>query len=749
MQPFSVGAWRVNPDLGVLTRGESHKRLQPKVMEVLSCLVERSGDLVTREELLSRVWGERAVSDEPLTRCIAELRSAFEDSARKPQYIETLPKRGYRLIAPVQVSVSEPAEQGGTMHARNKKLVTLAWSGGIALLLIAAILAWHFGRTAPPTNPALAEPSLVVLPFANLSGEAEQDFLADGISATLTQVLSRDARLKVVAHTSASAFKGQAVDVREIGRKLSVSALLEGSVQRDENLLRVTAQLIDSTAGTTLWSASYDRPVDGLFELQDEIAAEVSTALQLTLLQDETARGRYYGARDFDAYLEYVRGLQALGQRTTFSLAFAIEQFRSVTEQDPTFALAWVGLAEAVLVNQWYSDVPLDEATDQADAALTRALQLEPDLGDAWSVLGFMEFKRANYEESEQAFRKAVALAPNNARAWFQYGTLLNDTGRPAEAIEKHRRSSLLDPMAPVVLTAIGVSLEKMGRFEEAMQQYRKVTEIVPGYPAAYDRLGMLEWSVFGRPDAALARHRTALGLDAANTWTRSLVAEMALGLEDREMAEAWVAAALRTGASKLYPNQSKALLMAYRGDGSAARMQFARRWLADAFTYADIDTMLRLYRDAALELGETGKALGLYREYLPGLFEDTQPLTVATFGPAIDVALLLQYSGDQAAADRLLGGAWEVIEKLPRNGCCGYGLADVEILAISGSPDEAVARLGEAYDTGYRVFWWWHTLRNPNLASLKDREDYRSVVDRFRQRAARERDKLSAQRLP
>lgn len=743
MQPFSVGAWHVHPNTGTIVRGELEKRLQPKVMEVLLSLVSRPGDLVTREELLTDVWGERAVSDEPLTRCIGELRSAFEDSAAKPRYIETLPKRGYRLIAPVAESEDNRQSVFDVVSDHGRSRSWVIWIIALMVLSAGIFLAWQFWPAEPSGPLVPPEPSLAVLPFENLSGSAEQEFLADGISATLTQVLSRDTRLKVVARTSAFAFKGRTADVREIGRQLGVNALLEGSVQRQRDTLRVTSQLVEVSGGTTIWSGAYDRPVDNLFELQDEIASEVAAALQLTLLDDEVLNASPYGARNFDAYLEYVRGLEALNQRTTSSLAFAISQFQSVAEMDPTFALAWVGLAEALLVNQWYADVPLDEALDQAAAALDKAAALEPKLGEVWSVMGLLEFKRANYEASERALKRAVALAPNNARAWFLYGTLLNDTGRPEEAIEKHRRSALLDPMAPVVLTAIGVSLEKLGRFEEASQQYQQATVVDAGYPAAYDRIGLLLWSVYGRPAEALAEHRTALSLDTQNTWTRTLVAEMAMDLVDPEMAETWVDAALETGGNKLSPNQSKALLMVFNNEIPAERLVFARRWLDDAFTYADLDTMLRLYRDAALELGQGELALELYRSFLPELFLEKPEITVALYGPAIDVALLMKNNGDHETAGRLLQSAWEVTTQLPRIGCCGFGLADVEVLALSGRADEAVIHLAEAYESGFRVRWWWETLHNPNLSSLKDNENYQSLLDRFKQRADWERKSL------
>lgn len=751
MEPFLVGSWVVRPDEGTLSRGEVRKRLQPKVMQVLQCLAGRPGEVIGRESLLHAVWGDRVVSDEPLTRCIGELRSAFEDSAATSEYIETLPKRGYRLLAPV-VPADPAVGRPLTRPAAAKPWRRGHWLAvALSALAAAAGLSWWLSRPPPvTTGPAPGEPyALAVLPFVNIGASGDEEVLAAGMTETLTHMLSRNDRLRVVARTSAFAFKDRALDVREIGRQLGVDALLEGSVQRDGGTLRVTAQLVDSATGVNLWSSAFDRPVASVLVVQDEIASAVAVALHAALLDADSHRWGEFGAENFDAYLAYVHGLEGLRLRTTTSLAAAIGHFRRAVELDASFAMAWVGLAETLMVNQWYADVSLEDSLRHAEEAVGRALALDPNLGEAWSVVGLMEFRRADYAASERALQRAVALAPNNARAWFLYGTLLNDTGRPAEALEKHRASAALDPLAPVVLTAIGVALEKLGRFDEALEQYRKVTRVDAAYPAAHDRLGILHWTAYGRAHDALEAHREALRLDPQNTWTRPLVVELALGLDHPGMAEAWLEDALRTGASKLYPNQSRAQLMAFRGGDAGARMTLARRWLDDAFTYADRDMMLRLYRDAALERGEIDSALQLYREFLPQLFEPGLEMTTALFGPAIDLAWLLRLTGARDLADTLLGQAWEVVETLPRTGCCGHGLADVEILAIGGRHDDAVARLQQAFDAGFRSSWWWHTRGNPNLSSLEDRADYQALIDRFRARAAEDRSTLRGSPLP
>lgn len=740
---FHVGAWRVHPDEGLLERDGEQRRIQPKVMDVLLCLARQPGELMSREEILHVVWGERAVSDEPLTRCIAELRSAFDDQASNPAYIETLPKRGYRLIAPVQPAADATARPPGR-----------AWLA-VLLLLVMVALAWAWWSERPQQGPdapdsALSEvgdpPVIAVLPFVNLEGSDEQDYLSDGLTETLTQVLARQSGLAVVARSSAFAFKDAALDVRDIGARLGVDAVLEGSVQREGDELRITARLVDAHQGVHLWADAYDRRLEGIFEVQDDIAAEVTAALRSTLLDEGEAQ---FGARDPEAWLLYARGLDAMRGRSVASMESALDAFRRAVERDPSFALGWLALGDALVVHQWYADVPLEDALSEAERAVETALDLDPGLAGAHALTGRIAFRRGEYEDAEAAFKRAVALAPGDADAWFRYGTLLNGLGRAEEALDMHRRAVRLDPLSAVALNAAGVSLEKLGRFDEALEQYRTVLRVHPDFAPTHDRLGLIQWNAFGRADLALAAHREALALDPASAYSRTVVSEMMLDLDDQERASEWAAAALEQAGRNLYPNLSLAYLQAFRGDEPAVRMAHAERWLRAAATYADVDAFLRLYRDAALQVGDLGAALALYRERLPGLFEPGVQIDVARYGPAIDLALLLQLEGAHEQADRLLERAWQAISELPRNGCCGHGLADVEVLALSGRGDEAMATLQQAYDSGYRMQWWWHTRRNPNLASLEDREDYQALLRRFVERAAQDRARLPADAAP
>ena len=362
--------------------GPAIARVTPKTMDVLLCLAENAGHVVERDVLVRKVWGERAVSDEPLTRCIGELRQAFGDSRSAPDYIQTVPKRGYRLLANVEIEGEE--EQTGatnrfpTMGQIWHERSVLSKLGVVAVAAAAIVLA-YLGLSEPQPRAGAditggMQPAVAVLPFENLSGNPDEEHLSDGLADMLTHVLARIDGLTVIARTSAFAFKGKNEDVRLIGEKLGVHALLEGSVQRDGDMLRITTQLVDTEAGGHIWSGSFDRPVDNFFAVQDEVAAAVASALRVAMAGQQV-QSAIAGTRSFEAYDAYLMGRQLLNRRTSESLAEAVGYFRRAIDLDPDYALAHIGLADTYILLNWYANVPRAEMAAQAEPAIARALE--------------------------------------------------------------------------------------------------------------------------------------------------------------------------------------------------------------------------------------------------------------------------------------------------------------------------------------------------------------------------------------
>ena len=298
---FNLGEWTVFPLEGRLLGAKSEQRVQPKSMDVLLYLAENADRVVEREDALRSVWGERAQTDEPLTRCIGELRRALNDTRSEPEYIQTIPKRGYRLVMPVMPLATAESATGPelTEPQRLLRLATMKKIGiGAAVLLIAAVLEVGIERMLSDTDSSgaeqtvadsLAEDSIAVLPFANIGSDSSQEYFSDGISEELLNLLSRYSELRVISRTSAFSYKGRNVDLPTIAAELNVAYILEGSVRRSEDSVRITANLIDARSDANLWSETYDRTLDDIFAIQDEIAGTVVSRLEATLLSNSSS----------------------------------------------------------------------------------------------------------------------------------------------------------------------------------------------------------------------------------------------------------------------------------------------------------------------------------------------------------------------------------------------------------------------------------------------------------------------------
>ena len=733
---FNIGEWRVLPLEGRMIGPDGINRLQPKTMDVLLVLAERDGAVVTREELLSAVWEGRAMSDEPLTRCIGDLRRKLGDSREEPTYIETIHKRGYRLLPPVSGLEPESVDETDDAAAQKRQLITF---GGFTLLL-ASILAVGYlllpwsdrgvtgvDNTSPTalTHLKSERPAIAVLPFLNLSPDPADDSLADGTAETLTRVLSRMGDLKVVARSSAFVFR-EAEDVRVIGDSLQVDAVLEGSVQKHDNVIRITTQLVATDDGRHLWAAAFDRPMANLFAVQDEIAAEVAAALQLTLFHDSDAsRG---GTEDFEAYREYLLGREQTQMRTVESIAAAERHFSRAIELDPEYALAYVGYADAVILQHYYSTRPIQEIDVVARPAIETALDLNPDLGEAYASLGFLLFNLDEFDQSEDALQRAITLSPNYARGYFGYGTLFNDTGRPAEALTMHLRALDLNPLAPHINSAVAAAYEKLGRFDEAISQYERTVEIAPYFGAVYYRLGRLKWEIEGDAAATKQLYEQAMAVDPGNPWGPNWMARLFLDLGDDTRAAEWLAIAELSG-EDIATEELRALLLTREGGQSPQRVEIAQRYYSESRFQGFRDRFLRIVRDAHLEQNRPDAAIALYRETHPELFQDEPSIDWLNFTLAVDLAHVLAQTGQQKGVETLLRRTEDYIAGIPRLGCCDYGLTDVEIAAIRGDEEQALTALEQAIDEGWKVDWWWDTEYNPNLQVLTSNERYHGLL--------------------
>jgi TolB-like protein/DNA-binding winged helix-turn-helix (wHTH) protein/tetratricopeptide (TPR) repeat protein len=486
-------------------------KLRPQPMRVLRILAERAGDVVTREELHKLLWAEETFVDfeHGLNTSIKELRATLNDSANAPRYVETLPKLGYRMIVPVEAEKAGtaavegvPSETAGLIaptaprveeagipaDARPREsrfwIWAMAFGVGVALLLgIVGYVKWrHMQSQQPATSGRLM---LAVLPFENLTGDQAQEYFADGLTEEMIAQLGRiDAeRLGVIARTSVVRYKGSGQQPQSIGRDLGVQYLLEGSVRRDAEKVRVSAELIRVGDQSPVWGKQYDRELSNVLALQAEIAQEIAAEIRLSLGGTRNSPSASKHQVTPEAYDLYLRGRYFWHGRSTEGLLRASDYFQQAVEKDPQYARAYAGLADSYAVLGEYILRPPNEVMPKARAAALRAIELDPTLAEGHASLAVVA---QNYDWDwklvEVEYRKAIELDPNYATAHHWYAESLALTGRFDEAIGEIERARQLDPLSLIVAADRGAIFYFARRYDQAIEQFRSVLEMDPGF---------------------------------------------------------------------------------------------------------------------------------------------------------------------------------------------------------------------------------------------------------------------------
>src|SRR5499427_7277522 len=394
------GLFEANLESGELLRQGTKVRLQEQPFQILSLLLEKPGEVVTREELRARLWPADTFVDfdHGLNAAIKRLRDALGDSAENPRFIETLSRRGYRFIAPLNDTVAD-------------------------------------FRTAPALSAT--RDSIVVLPFINISADAENEFFADGITEEIINALAQIRDLHVVARSSAFSFKGKHIDPRVVGEQLNVRTVLEGSVRRADNRLRITVQLVNAADGYHLWSERYDREMKDVFTIQDEIARSIARRLQVEFEGDEAAALIKPGTQNPEAYRLYAKGRALLYKRGS-AIPRALDCCQRAVTLDPMYAPAWAGLAESHIALGYFGFTPASESMPKGLEAARRAIAIDPLLADAHSALAMASLMGTwDREEARREFLRAIELNPKylQAHAWYGLFYLQWSEGQLAEGM--------------------------------------------------------------------------------------------------------------------------------------------------------------------------------------------------------------------------------------------------------------------------------------------------------------------------
>jgi TolB-like protein len=411
----------------LLQAADREVQLRPKSFDVLVYLVENADRLVPKEELINAIWPNVVVTDESLTHCVSELRNALGDSTQT--IIKTVPRRGYRFAAPVSRLATSPAP----IDAVASQPPTPS----------------DIGRNAEPPLPD--RPSIAVLPFQNMSGDPEQEYFADGVVEDVITALSRFSGLFVIARNSSFTYKGRAVDVKQVGRELGVRYVLEGSVRKAWDRMRIVAQLIDAANGAHLWADRFDGALEDVFQLQDRVTEGVVTAIAPKLEQAEIVRARRKPTENLDAYDYFLRGCESLHLNTQDSTTEALRLFSKAIELDPNFAAAY-GMAAFCYVarraSRWVTDRAQEVA--EADRLARKAVQLGADDAVALARGGHaLAYVVEDFDAGKLFIDRALALNPNLAPAWFASGWLRVWMGEPETAIKHTARLMRMSPVDP------------------------------------------------------------------------------------------------------------------------------------------------------------------------------------------------------------------------------------------------------------------------------------------------------------
>jgi len=496
-QIVRFGEFELDLRTGELRSHGHHVILQEKPFQILAALLERPGEMVTREELIKRLWPGTFVDfDLSLNKAVNRLREALEDSAEQPQFIETFPKRGYRFVAEVTRNGRGLEEVLPTSRAQESKNYaeasgTIRWrsaavAGLLAIMVTVSYFAWrqHSAAPAPPGRIMMA-----VLPFQNLTGDPEQEYLTDGLTEETIARLGalQPERLGVIARTSVMGYKHGDKRLDQIGRELDVQYVLEGSVRRDRNRLRITAQLIQVKDQSHLWAQEYDRSLQDIIALQDDVAAGVTQEIQSRWaieLRNHPVRHQPANPEAYDAYL---KGRYSLSRRTEAGLHNALGYFHAATDADPGYALAYAGLADCYVLIMSNYDIPAEATVLQARTAANKALALDPGLGEPHAVLALITQNHDwNWLESEREFKLAMTADRADPTAHFWYSNGLLAQGRFDEAFREMAIARRLDPMSLPIRISEGAEFYLARRYDDALGACNRILEMEPNYAAAY-----------------------------------------------------------------------------------------------------------------------------------------------------------------------------------------------------------------------------------------------------------------------
>ena len=560
---YRFGVYEVDLRAGELRKHGLRIKLQEQPCQILSILLEQPGQVVTREELRQKLWpGDTFVDfDHSLNTAIMRLREALGDSSDNPRFVETLPRRGYRFIAPVEgfatpgadkqvqespapapliqekssgIALAPPPAQPAQVvpkperRSSNPRRILIVAGLSVAGLIVLLVLTWPYTERFFTARAGSAKiQALVVLPMENLSGDKEQEYFADGMTDELIASLAKIRALRVISRTSAMEYKGTHKPLAQIARELNVGAVVEGTVLRSGNRVRITAELVQASTDQHLWAETYESDLGDILTLQGQVARAIANQIRITLTPEEQVRLASVRPVDTEAFEAYLKGRYYWNKRSREGLDKAIGYFQQAIEKDPKYALAHAGLADCygLIATTIVGAMSSGEAAPKTKAAALKALEIDDTLAEAHTSLASMQF---NYDwdwpAAERGFKRALELDPGYATAHQRYSLYLIAMGRTQESVAEINRARELDPLSISINFSLGWRLYMARQFDPAIEQLRNTIEMDPEF--------LLTHLVLGQAYGQKGAHAQAIAeLQRASTLSRgSPMVEAALG---------------------------------------------------------------------------------------------------------------------------------------------------------------------------------------------------------------------------
>lgn len=611
---YRFGEFTLDTQGRVLTRGEEAVPLTPKAFDVLLVLIQNAGRTVTKDELLKAVWRDSFVEESNLTQTIFMVRKALDETADR-RYILTAQGQGYRFLVPVTETSSPGPETGSFVvppavsdgreiplqsHLRSLRgwrSATIALAA-VAIVLIAGFLWPRRSRTGPAEQTGRI--MLAVLPFQNLTGDPAQEYVSDGLTEEMLTQLGNlnPQRLGVIARTSVMHYKDAHTPLDQIGRELNVQYVLEGSVRREAERVRITAQLIQVKDQTHVWARQYDRELKDLLPLEGEVAHEIAEEIQLTFDgRNEAASQTAVPQQSFEGYDLYLKGLYFFNRRTPADLQQAVQYFQQAAAKDPSYAPAYAGLAKGYAILSVYSSQPEADFMLKARAAAAKALEIDPNSSEAHTALALIVQNHDwDWQTAEKEFRRAIELNPNDATAHHWYAEHLMWRGRFDEALEQSERAHQLDPLSLIIAADNGAILYFSRRYDAAIEKWRSVQDMDPGFLRAHLIVGAyVEKGMFAEALADNEKSRPTIPNDAYWSWRAYIYGRAG------QRAEAHLAIHELLEIEKSQPVDSMAFAQALAGMGdkgqALARLEKAYARRSNGLTSLKVDPAFDLLR--------------------------------------------------------------------------------------------------------------------------------------------------------